>query len=388
MAKMTPLLLCLLLFSGCLHAVPTDEYSYVIDIGVEKGDVLPYRFVFMVNNPSGGSGESATKENVTVITAEARDLYEAIDTVGGCSPNQLNFARTTLLAFSRELAEKGAIGDLINITYGKLKIRESCRIMVVDMDIQTVFEGMVSSADPSMTKIKSHVGSYSEQLGYVPDTTLGQMLEAFQSKTHDVMVSYSGFNTGVPVQDMAGGDSYPYLGGGMLTEGLLKTSIAGGAVFSGERMVGILDGQHTMLVLLVRGELRSCRVAMPYAGQELTLTLYRNTRPRVTFDGDGTAVARVGLEAALERPLRLPDTSRTELETAIQTYLSEQTENVFSAVQQAGSDVFGFGCTAVQRYTDMGAWRQYDWESAYRQLAVSFVYTVKLSHDPYDLALE
>lgn len=390
MARLTALLLALMLLlvsAGCLRAVPTDEYSYVIDLGVEKGEVLPYRFFFMINNPSGGSGESASKENVSVISAEARDLYEAVDTLAGSSPNQLNFARTTLLLFSRELAEAGAIADIIDVTYGKLKIRESCRVMIAADDIQAVFEGMVSSADPSMTKIKVHMAKYAEAVGVVPDVTLGQMLEAFASKTHDIALAYCGVNTGVPIPDMAGGDSYPYLGGSLLTKGLLKTSIGGCAVFRGERMVGVLDGQHTMLLQMARDEFTSGRVVIPFRGTELTFTLYKNAVPRVAVEGD-TAVVHVGLEAALERPIRLPDADREELETAIAEYLSGRAEQVFAAVQGVGSDVFGFGCTAVKRYTDMGAWRLCDWDGAYRELSCSFVFTVKLSHDPKNLALE
>ncbi len=390
MAKLTTLALCLTLLlvcAGCLNAVATDEYSYVIDIGVEKGETLPYRFIFMINNPSGGAGESASKENVTVIQAEARDLYEAIDTLAGSLPNQLNFARTTLLLFSREIAEDGKIPDLINLTYGKLKIRESCRVMIAASDIRPVFDGMVSSADPSMTKIKAHMAEYSDGTGFVPDATLGQMLEAFESKTHDVVIGYCGINTGALIQDMAGGDSYPYLGGAMLSEGQLKTSIVGSAVFADDRMVGILDGQHTMPIQMARGEFRSGRITMPYENGDLTLTLYKNGAPEIQVQ-DGEAVVRIGLEAALERPLRLPGTDRVTLEAAVAGFLSHQAEKVFSAVQQADSDAFGFGQTAVKRFSDMGAWRLYDWERAYRQLAVSFQFTVKLSHDPYDLALE
>ena len=39
-------LLWLCLMTGCLGGVPLDKYCYVLDLGVERGDAMPYRFVF------------------------------------------------------------------------------------------------------------------------------------------------------------------------------------------------------------------------------------------------------------------------------------------------------------------------------------------------------
>ena len=43
------LLLVLSLSGGCLGGVPLDRYCYVLDLGVERGDAMPYRFVFSLN---------------------------------------------------------------------------------------------------------------------------------------------------------------------------------------------------------------------------------------------------------------------------------------------------------------------------------------------------
>ncbi len=378
--------LLLLLQTACLGAVPADEYSYVIHFGVEEGDVLPYRFAFVVNSEteSASSGESKP----TVLLAEARNLYEAIDTLAGSMSNQLNFSRTTLIVFSRPLAEKDCIPDVLNIVYGKLKIRENTRIMITESDMKAMLEGMAAVIDPSLGKVRTSVTRYAETTGMIVDTTLGQMTEAFRQKTHDAMVCYAGVNTGVPIQDMAGCNSYPYLGGSMLSEGQLKTSIAGTAVFSGTRMTGVLDGQHTLLLLLCSGNFSLGRILMPYADTELTLSISRIKAPRVTFvDADDIAVY-TSVEVSLERPRELANIPADELEEIIARWLSNETAHVFLAVQNAGSDVFGFGKTAVRRFSDMSSWRLYDWDSAYRRLSVSFLYSVKLSHDPGDVARE
>ena len=373
----------LLLQTACLGAVPADEYSYVIHFGVEEGDVLPYRFAFVVNCETESADGEATP---TVLLAEARSLYEAIDTLAGSVSNQLNFTRTTLIVFSRALAEQDRIADVLNIAYGKLKIRENTRVMITESDIKSMLEGMAAVADPSLGKVRASVTRYAETTGMIVDTTLGQLTEAFRQKTHDALVCYAGVNTGVPVQDMAGGSSYPYLGGSLLSEGQLKTSIAGTAVFSGTRMIGVLDGQHTLLLLLCSGDFSLGRIMMPYGDTELTLSVSRTGTPRVTFvDADDIAVD-TQVEVSLERPRELPEVSADQLEDAVEQWLSHETAHVFLAVQNADSDAFGFGKAAVQRFSDMSSWRLYDWEGVYRRLSVSFLYRVKLTHDPNNAA--
>ena len=54
--KRVSTLICLLLlplFTGCLGGVPLDKYCYVLDVGVERGDTLPFRFVFLLNEDTG-----------------------------------------------------------------------------------------------------------------------------------------------------------------------------------------------------------------------------------------------------------------------------------------------------------------------------------------------
>ena len=47
--------LALSLAAGCLRGVPLDRYCYVLDLGVERGETMPYRFVFLLNEDTAGS---------------------------------------------------------------------------------------------------------------------------------------------------------------------------------------------------------------------------------------------------------------------------------------------------------------------------------------------
>ncbi len=85
-------LLLLPLLTGCLGGVPLDKYCYVLDVGVERGDTLPYRFVFLLNEDTAAGGEDGSgKGQVSMVSAEEKSLFAAIDALAGALPAQLSF---------------------------------------------------------------------------------------------------------------------------------------------------------------------------------------------------------------------------------------------------------------------------------------------------------
>ena len=161
-------LLFLLLLTGCLGGVPLDKYCYVLDVGVERGDTLPYRFVFLLNEDTAAGGEDGGgKGQVSMVSAEEKSLFAAIDALAGALPAQLSFERTTLLAFSRDLAEAGEIPAIIDGALSRLKIRRNVRVIVVGSDMREAFQGLVSEGDPSMSRLKANVTLFEENYGYV-----------------------------------------------------------------------------------------------------------------------------------------------------------------------------------------------------------------------------
>ncbi len=227
------LLLALLPLGGCLGGVSLDKYGYVLDLGVERGDVMPYRFVFLLNEDTAGSGEEGEdRGRVSMVSAEERSLFAAVDALSGALSAQLSFERTTLLAFSRELAEAGEMEKIMEGALSRLKIRQNVRVVVVEDQMQEAFRGLISQGDPSMNRLKTNVKLLEENYGYVEDWGLSQVREAFENDTGDALLPYAGLTGGPMVPDMAGGEVYPYLGGSLLGEGQIMTSLCGSAVFS------------------------------------------------------------------------------------------------------------------------------------------------------------
>ena len=381
------LLLVLPLSGGCLGGVPLDRYCYVLDLGVERGDSMPYRFVFLLNEDTAGSGEDGgNRGEVSMVCAEERSLFAAIDALSGALPAQLSFERTTLLAFSRELAEAGEIEAVMAGALSRLKIRQNVRVIVVEEDMRGAFQGLVSEGDPSMNRLKTNVKLFEENFGYVEDWGLSRVREAFSNDTGDALLPYAALAGETLRPDMVGGEVYPYLGGSLLGEGQIRTSLSGSAVFAGERMVGLLSGQHTMLVLMANGTFQTGHLRLPWKGTELDMALYVVGKPKRSWQA-GTFTCEITLEADLEHPAQVEADSE-ELIAAAESYLEEELEQVFRATAAAGADVFSVGRDAICTFYSWDSWRAYGFARRLQEVEPVFRGKVKLSHSPKDPALE
>lgn len=380
-----PLLLPLL--AGCLGGVPLDRYGYVLDVGVERGDAMPYRFVFLLNEDTGEEGEDgAGKGQVSMVSVEERSLFAAIDALSGALPAQLSFERTTLLAFSRELGEAGEMGAILDGALSRLKIRQNVRVMVAEGDMQATFRGLVSEGDPSMSRLKANVNLFEENYGYVEDWGLARLREAFDNETGDALLPYAAPVSADLRPDMAGGEAYPYLGGGLLGEGQLRTSLSGSAVFAGDRMAGVLSGQHTMLVLMAKGVFRAGHLRLEWRGEALDFALYALGRPKRSWM-EGVFTCEIRLEADLEGPARVDADSR-ELIAGLESYLERELGRVFSVTSRAGADAFAVGQEAIRSFRSWEEWRAYGFAARLKDTRADFTVRVKLSHSPRDPALE
>ncbi|MBQ7279028.1 MAG: hypothetical protein IJR17_07540 [Clostridia bacterium] len=374
---------CQLLLTGCLQGAPLDSFCYVLDIGVERGENLPYRFVFLLNRDAG---EEEGRGNTTLVQAEERSLFDAIEALSGTLPAQLSFERTTLMAFSRDLAEAGEIRAITDGALGRLKIRHNIRVIVVETDMEETFLGLISNDDPSLNRLKSNVKRYERNYGFVEDWGLNRMLEAFKNETGDALLPYCGKNDGLPRADMAGGQAYPYLGGRLLGEGQLGSTLCGSAVFAQDRMVGLLSGQHTMLVLMAKGTFFQGHAQIPFRGETVNVALYALKKPRRRMEGN-TFYCTLTLEADVEQPLQV-DAPSGELIEAIRTHLQGELCRVFEATKAAGADVFCLGEEAIGSFQTTKAWEAYAFSSHLQQMEAAFDVNVKLSHAPKDPALE
>ncbi|MBQ4423706.1 MAG: hypothetical protein II872_05240 [Clostridia bacterium] len=376
--RLTLTLLILLLATGCVRSRNLDEYAYILNVGVERGTTMPYLVTFLVSVPNAGTEESAVKN--VVIDAEARTLSEAVETLNAAYPGRLSFSRSSLLVIHEDLARTGEQTAFLDFSFGKSDLWQNLRVVVSKDPVRGVFEGWVTETDPSLRKIKTAAGDLASASGITADVGYDEYLEAVVDKRYDAMLAYAGETEYALETDLVGGDAYPYLGGSLLTEDLLKTSVAGCAVFDGDRMVGVLNGRHTMAVRMVtdafeRGELL---LTLP-DGTPMSVVLYRVRAPKITLTGENARV-ELYLEADPVSP-EYTGMGRAERKAFLKERIEAELDAVFSALQRVNSDAMGFGRFAAMRFKSAEDWEAYDWKADYRTLSVSFSVTVMLSQE-------
>ena len=167
----------MLLFAmlGCMQPRSIDSYAYVLNIGVERGTTMPYLVTFLVSEP--GDGTETTKVQNRVITAEARTLSEAANTLNSAYPSRLSFARASLLAIHEDLLRTGEQTAFLNFSFGKADLWQNVRTVVIRASAREVFMGWLSQSDPSLRKIKTTASELSEASGTLPDVGYSAYLD-------------------------------------------------------------------------------------------------------------------------------------------------------------------------------------------------------------------
>lgn len=376
MRRILLILLCCMFFCGCMQSKNIDEYAYVLNVGVERGTTMPYLVTALISVPGGTED---TKVENRVVTAEARSFSEAYETLNAMYPSRLSFARASLLAIGEDLCADGAQTGFFDFALGKPDLWPNLRTVVVKPPVRDVFEGWISEADPSLRKIKTAAGDLSDESGLTADTGYSTYTEAIGDKRFDAMLAYAGVNEYGLTPDLVGGEAYPYVGGSLLVESTLKTSIAGSAVFDGDRMVGILDGRHTMEVLMVTGAFRKGEMhyTLPDGGT-LRAALYRMRAPKIRLK-NGEATVRLYLKADVIEP----ETVLME-RNALKAYLANRLETelsvVLAALQSVNSDAMGFGRFRAAQFRSASGWEACNWKAEYKTLRVTFSVTLMLSY--------
>lgn len=373
------IVLMLLPMIGCLDARSMESYAYVVGIGFDVGETMPYKISLMLQRAQAGQTESNDAGNITIISAECRGLIEAIETISSSLPLILDFSRTLMFVFSQELAcQEGVIEELMSISFPRLRIRYNAMVSVSLCSAADVFEGLKTDIEPNMSKIHKNYLQYSKASGLVPLMNVMALEEAIRERYEDALMMLCGVTGDNPANlppVLVPTEDYAYIGGSMLIESDMKASLTGAAVFCGSRMVGILDGQHTQLMLMARGEYDEGRIRLHDTdGQDVNVFVRSKGKPKfsLTLEPKPAATVSVPLRAYLEQPEDMSEEEINEVKARLEAQIEEGLSELFYACRAKGSDAMGFGRYAVKRFSKQEAWRNYDWKAAYAMLEATF----------------
>ncbi len=365
---------------GCLKANTVDESGYVLAIGFDPGETFAYRITFAAQKLSTESSEPRT-DGFTLFSAEAENLFQAIETVSGSAPYQLSFVRTSLLIFDQKLLEEaGRLSAIMNTAMEQLQIRYNANTFVALDGAKKVLEGLNSQeSTQSIDKLQEHFLAYARDTGLLPQVTFLMLHQGIRQPTSDVIVPLMGTNEDIRqlgTADSVGSTDYAYLGGRTATQTLLQTGAAGSALMQADRLVGILSGQNTQLLMMATGEFEmgDIQFSLPDGSGIATIAVRMENAPKteLVLAEPPTACVKIRLEADLMHPEVLERITNQELQTHLSQLLEQRLQDVFLTCRRLGSDAFGFGKLAVKQFKSVSEWETYDWKAHFERMEARF----------------
>jgi len=168
-----------------------------------------------------------------------------------------------------------------------------------------------------------------------------------------------------------------FLPGQVPRRGTATIDMIGTAVFRQDRLVGVLSGEETRLMLMLKGRYYRSHFSLRdpiQAGQWVTLDLRRARPPTARVSRQGNAVT-VSTQLELEAELvsqsgvtnfTLP-ANRARLEAALGQDLATQARAVQRKAQRWQADVFGYGERARRLFATWDEWLAFGWRRRWTQ---------------------
>lgn len=363
--------------SGCMKAVPLDEYAYVIAVGLDKGIIKPFKVSFLVQKEGGGEN-GQDNAGAKVMSAEGATLSEALQSVQLGFPNALNLSRVTLFAVSDELARDGVMEKCLSIALNSYHMRRSVKLMTIQRSAYEYFNGLNIESEPNVTKLQVAMMNTKYDDGAAPLMNIALFTEAVRGgRTDAVMPLGVAAKSSGEEGEKPQGDSQNTAWG---TSGTMSSHISGAAIYDGKKMVGTVPERDICFILLGRGELKECSLDVLVNGEMLSLRLYLIEHRMEAAIKDG--LAQVSIKEKLDcELLSYPEQviSGNDIAIAAQNQLRDGLKRVFEAGVNMNSDILGFGRGVSQCFKSSKEWSDYDWKAKIASCQVEYNVEVEMN---------
>ncbi len=334
-------------------------------VRVTTQSISPRFLVGGAGGGGGGGGATGVGRGFRNISAEGNTVMDCIRILSLEAPRRLYFAHNQLILISEELARHRGIEELMDFFYRNPRIRGTNWILVARSDISSILETPGELVVPPSHFI---VGTIEEQKmsSYYPDIQLGDFLELFETEGVDaftglVELKPNEAETRSKTAKNSTGDD----GGKKPIGSVVK--LGGTAVFSGNKLAGLLDERESRGLLWVRGKVKGGAITVPCGkgGEDtlLALEILRNSskiEPDFT-DGELSITVKIKVKANIHETECQEELDRPEVLSSVGHLLADAVRGeveaaLVKAQQEYRSDVFGFGEAVHRKYP--GVWKE------------------------------
>lgn len=376
------------MFTGCYDAKETDNFTYVIAIGVDRGASDKWRLTFqfpLMNTESGGGGVGKTGSetmNYSTVTIDAPSFFDSINLINTSVSRRLNFMHTKCIIISKEVAEASQIDDFIAPMIRDREIRRNMQVIISNGSAQGFIKASKPFIGNLLSKTYEDMISESDDTGYYPQVTLYDLYNQLKSSYSQPLVVLGDVNEGksfIDSGEKSGVDfkiAGQYYAGEVPRQGGNKIELLGCALLYGDKMVGQLTGFETRCLLIAKGDFKrgNFTIRDPKSEEQaipIDVKLIKGSKVKVSFaEGIPNIKLQVFLEGnilAIQSNLNYENPKLISiLEDALTEQIKKGMDSTIEKCKELNCDVFGFGETAVRQFLTIEEWEKYNWNGHFK----------------------
>lgn len=395
------LLFLSLLLTGCYDAREVDDQVYSIVIGLDKGVHNRVRLTVqyatyqgggsgsgggMEKGGGGGGEEERQSAGAIVHTIEAPTILEGLDLLNCAVSRRISMVHTKMIVISEALAREG-IANYLGPLARYRETRRTMQMVIVKGSAEKFILENKTSIGESISKTIELMTSQAENTGYFPRVSFHDFYRSTISSYGQAYACYAGVNDFKEIKTGEQGEGplkthLNLVPGKIPRKGVVKREFIGTAVFSGDRMVGSLDGEETRYFLMVKGLFDRGIITIkdpekPGATIPLDVRLGRKPKIKTRFAGNRPVIdIDLNIEAdvgAIQSRISYENINKiNELNKALASDIKRGVEDVVKKTQKDyQSDIFYFGENFAHYFPTIEDWEKYNWSSHYPQAQVN-----------------
>ncbi|HEX9062898.1 MAG TPA: Ger(x)C family spore germination protein [Clostridia bacterium] len=355
----------LLLQTGCWDQKQFEEIGFILQMGLETGK--HGKMLLSLTTPV--VSPEAEKKAELLCTSSEKLIRSSRDMIRNSSGKLLQGGKIQIIYFSKELAEKGELEEFFDVYFRDPENPLLANVVIVDGSPKEMMElSLDFKSKPRPAMYVNQLLMDARRRASAPEMRVYNFSILKWSKTIDPVTPLVGYNKEA-------------------------VNVEGSALFSGDKMVGVIDTDQTMLLNALMGKSGG---EYTYRDSELdksdqkikkgAVISFKNTKPKIKIDtNDSSPVINIRLDinALLDEYSGIQNLDIEENKEKLEEIFSESIRTdilkLLKQLQSVDSDPIGFG--EILRSTQNKYWKLIDWKKVYGEAVLNV--DVKLNIESY-----
>ena len=363
MKRLLPLLLALLLLTGC-GSPQLEDRVLVVSMGIDETEDGGIGLTIQIPASSQGGGDEGGEDpgnqnGYQIISVKGTDWYDAMTLMYASVPHMLHFGQVREIVIAESLARTDRLKTLLESLYSDHHIRANARIVVARGEALAYLNKQKPDIGQRLSKYLDTTLQALVTKGYIPNALFGETARDMGRAGWDPVLILASLHQG---EDSGGaGNPVDLMAGDLPKEGGSKLELAGGAATDGEKVVGLLTGYDIQLLNLLSGKTK--HLVLKADGHYADLHLGKPAKLGVATGERDTLTVSVFVDSFT----KADEESRPD---AVRDALKADLEELIARLQAMGSDAAGFGAKVKTGFATKAQWDEYRWKDRYRQALI------------------